>query len=94
MSSNISERMFLASWPISVISLVLLVKHCYDTRHVSQKTFLFSKIGVLLGLLLSIPYNWDKTLMRYKLILSATLYIVVVTLLTYGVTKGKSSRDR
>jgi hypothetical protein len=88
---NSSRMLFLAAWPMNVAALVFLVKHCYDTRYMSQKSLLVSKIGIFAGILMSMPYNWDKKLLRAKLCLSAVLYLLVILLLIDGVMHGKDS---
>ena len=92
-NEGFNKTMFLMASPIGIVSLLILIKHCYDVRDISQKTFLISKVGLLIGIMMSIPYNWDKRLMRIKMMVNATLYLIVVMLLSYGVMYGSPATE-
>ena len=80
--------MYKVSTVLSIVSLLVLVKHCISTVHLSQPTFLVSKVGALASVALALPHQWEKPLAKYRMLLTAGIYAVIVLLLFLGVAFG------
>jgi hypothetical protein len=83
------STMYKVSTVLSVVSLLVLVKHCISTVHLSQPTFLVSKVGALVSVALALPYQWEKPLARYRMLLTGCIYATIVFLLVLGVAFGR-----
>ena len=73
---------------IAWASISSIVAHAWATRRTSQPHLMYSAILSIVALGMSLPYNWEKPLARYRLIGALVLWLAAALLLVHAVAKG------
>ena len=77
-----------ASTLILLISIANVVIHCWKTRHVAQPNLVYSFTLTIVSAGMMLPYNWDRHLMRYRILAQIVLFVAALVLLLPAVFKG------
>jgi intracellular septation protein A len=89
LSDKSVNRLQNASTLILLISIVQAVIHCWKTRHVAQPNLVYSYMLIIVSAGMMLPYNWDRHLMRYRILAQIVLFAAALVLLLPAVFKGE-----
>lgn len=83
------EGIFYVSWALNIGFLLMFLVHCWHTRSKRQPHLLASQSLMLTSLGLSLPYNYDKPLQRYRLIVAMCITSLSIATLSYSMFRGE-----
>ena len=74
---------------ILLVSLCSIVIHSWTTRGLSQPHLLASCVLTTVSASMMLPYNWDKPLMRARIISQVALWVANALILIPAVVRGR-----